>query len=469
MNLKIDDNNEIVFGLNNNDDISMDVGDTIDLGTKDYNELTNKPSIEGIELIGDVSLDDLGVAFVDDIPTEVSELVNDAGYITSADIPPIPDKTSELVNDSGFITSPNVVYCTCATAGGTAAKVADIVSGTLTELHTGDQAIVKFTNANSVANPTLNIAGTGAKSIKRYGTTAPSTSAATSWNAGNSFLFVYDGTYWQMVSWINTTYSEITEANITNGTSSTTGLISGRRMKKAIDTFVPPMLPTALSDLDNDEGFITEDDIPPIPTELKDLEVTDLGDVDLEEYDWDIEAYLNTITETGMYKFNADGLEYFVYVESLDTDELLFVYQEYWGTEEGPRYNFPRYVVYEDGEVIDSGTMSYLSTEEAYMNFATKIHMHCRYEQGTKSVWAFIEETYSFSNENPFVIYADTKSGQSWLIEGFYAFRTPNERIIKVYPMFDSSVFYQRSGQYVNKVFVWDANYYQFSGQIFTP
>lgn len=36
------------------------------------------------------------------IPTNVSELTNDAGYITSADI---PTKTSDLTNDSGFITN----------------------------------------------------------------------------------------------------------------------------------------------------------------------------------------------------------------------------------------------------------------------------------------------------------------------------------------------------------------------------
>lgn len=146
-------------------------------------------------------------------------------------------KTSELTNDSGFITSPNVVYCTCSTAAGTAAKVATISSGTLTTLNAGDQAIVKFTYANSVANPTLKIGNTDAKSIKRYGTTSPSTSAATSWNAGSPILFVYDGTYWVMCGFLNSTYSEISEANITNGSGSSTGLITGRRVKKAVETF----------------------------------------------------------------------------------------------------------------------------------------------------------------------------------------------------------------------------------------
>lgn len=40
--------------------------------------------------------------------TKVSELENDAGYITQEDIPHIPSKTSELTNDSGFITDGDI-------------------------------------------------------------------------------------------------------------------------------------------------------------------------------------------------------------------------------------------------------------------------------------------------------------------------------------------------------------------------
>lgn len=153
--------------------------------------------------------------------------------------PTIPSAVSELANDSGYITSPNVVYCTCSTAAATAAKEATIESGSLTSLNKGDQAIVKFTNANSVASPTLKIGSTDAKSIKRYGTTAPSTSSATSWNAGSAVYFVYDGTYWQQIGFLNSTYSEISSANITNGSGSTAGLVTGRRAKAAVEAFAP--------------------------------------------------------------------------------------------------------------------------------------------------------------------------------------------------------------------------------------
>ena len=75
-------------------------------------------------------------------------------------------------------------YATCATAGGTAAKVATIssINGATPqfELFTGLTVRVKFTNSNTVANPTLNVNSTGAKAIKIYGTTAPGTTSKTS-------------------------------------------------------------------------------------------------------------------------------------------------------------------------------------------------------------------------------------------------------------------------------------------------
>ena len=70
-------------------------------GTNNYEELINKPSINGVELVGNKTTSDLGI----DIPTELSELTNDVGFITDADV---PTKTSDLTNDSGYITTADV-------------------------------------------------------------------------------------------------------------------------------------------------------------------------------------------------------------------------------------------------------------------------------------------------------------------------------------------------------------------------
>lgn len=103
---------------------------------------------------------------------------------------------------------PLVMYGTCDTAAATVAKVANNVSNFHT-LVTGVTVTIKFTNSNTKENPTLNVNGTGAKAIKRYGTTALGTTATNSWNAGTVFQFTYDGTYWMATGWLNTnsTYS----------------------------------------------------------------------------------------------------------------------------------------------------------------------------------------------------------------------------------------------------------------------
>lgn len=87
-------------------------------------------------------------------------------------------------------------YGTCSTAAATAAKVVTLEGSSSFDLETGSVVVIKMTNTNSIANPTLNVNSTGAKSIMRYGTTTASTNANTSWNAGSAVTFVYDGTNW---------------------------------------------------------------------------------------------------------------------------------------------------------------------------------------------------------------------------------------------------------------------------------
>lgn len=118
-------------------------------------------------------------------------------------------------------------YCTCATAAATAAKAVIVNDPSITNAITlvnGLTIYVKFTYANTVASPKITVynnSGTAAsptqgsttliaqKSIMRYGTTAPSTSAATSWQAGSVVALTYDGTNWIIDNWLNdnSTYS----------------------------------------------------------------------------------------------------------------------------------------------------------------------------------------------------------------------------------------------------------------------
>lgn len=64
-----------------------------------YNDLTDKPTIP--TKTSDLT-NDSGFITSADVPTKTSDLTNDSGFITSASV---PTKTSDLTNDSGFITN----------------------------------------------------------------------------------------------------------------------------------------------------------------------------------------------------------------------------------------------------------------------------------------------------------------------------------------------------------------------------
>lgn len=51
-------------------------------GVSDYEELTNKPSINGVDLTGNKTTSDLGI----NIPTKTSDLTNDSGFATTSDV-----------------------------------------------------------------------------------------------------------------------------------------------------------------------------------------------------------------------------------------------------------------------------------------------------------------------------------------------------------------------------------------------
>lgn len=146
-----------------------------------------------------VTKGDVGLGNVDNT-ADASKKVASAGKLTTA------------VNIDGvdFDGSADVVrYGVCSTAVGTAAKTVTLEGSTPFKLVTGASVFVKFssTNTAAVASLTLNVNGTGAKAIKRYGTT--SMAAPGNLTAGMVCQFVYDGTNWLWVGHVDTdtTYS----------------------------------------------------------------------------------------------------------------------------------------------------------------------------------------------------------------------------------------------------------------------
>lgn len=97
-------------------------------------------------------------------------------------------------NSTANAANAKLTYGTCSTAADTAAKTVSITGFVLVK---GAVVNVTFTNANTAANPTLNISSTGAKNIRLNNANL---TMQNSWDAGETVLFTYDGTYWVMQS-----------------------------------------------------------------------------------------------------------------------------------------------------------------------------------------------------------------------------------------------------------------------------
>lgn len=126
-----------------------------------------------------------------------------------------------------------LMYGTCTTSGATTAKIVNCEG--FTSLTTGASIRVKFSYANTATSPTMNVNGTGAKYIKKYGTTG---SMGYMWYMGEVKDFVYDGTYWVMVDGgtATTTYYGVTKLRSTIANDDTTALTPGAVYDLGIDS-----------------------------------------------------------------------------------------------------------------------------------------------------------------------------------------------------------------------------------------
>ena len=129
----------------------------------------------------------------------------------------------------------SVFYGTCATAAATAAKVVVCEEFTSADLVEGTVVNVKFTNAQTYNGaPTLNVQSTGAKNVKRVGTT---NAARYEWQAGEVLQFVYDGTYWMLTDGgiATTTYYAVTKLSSATNSTSTSLAATASAVKAAYD------------------------------------------------------------------------------------------------------------------------------------------------------------------------------------------------------------------------------------------
>lgn len=212
-------------------------------GTSDYNDLKNKPSINNIELVGNKTLNELGF----EVPTKTSDLENNSGFITNADI---PSNISSFNNDSGYITSIPDEYVTETEL---TSKGYSTFSGSYNDL-TNKPTIP--TKTSDLTNDSEYISSIPSEYIteaelssKGYLTSIPDTYKT---KTENDALYQPKGTYLTeeqdptVPSYVKT----ITEQNITDWNNKSD---FGGSYNDLTDT---PTIPTKISELTNDSGFI---------------------------------------------------------------------------------------------------------------------------------------------------------------------------------------------------------------------
>ena len=99
----------------------------------------------------------------------------------------------------------STAYAVCSTAGSTAAKVAILSGFTLIE---GITVHIRFTEANTANNPTLNINNTGAKPIYGIHSMRVGNDEFTSWSSGSVISLTYTTTMVDTGSWFINDYAD---------------------------------------------------------------------------------------------------------------------------------------------------------------------------------------------------------------------------------------------------------------------
>lgn len=189
--------------------------------------------------------------------------------------------------------------------------------------------------------------------------------------------------------------------------------------------------------------------------------VTDLGDIDPELYDGDVMEFMNTLTETGNYRFTFDEFMYFVEVQNVSDGITNNVYQHYWSTEEGGTLAYIRGLIINDGEIEDVAYTQYMTLDEATASFAPKSHVHYDTAAGYSTVWVYVN-SMTYTNGRP-LIYTDRSTSTQWYIESFVGPQSPNYLFQRLTNMHDPNVIYQRSGVRSGGRVTW-GDWVQFTG-----
>ena len=215
-----------VTELNYTDGVTSSIQDQLNSKVSSLSDLSISASASELNTLQGITATTTELNYVSgvtsNIQTQLDGKLSTTGNAASA----TKLNTARTIDGVSFDGSANIVhYGSCSTAAGTAAKT---VSCTGFTLASGAWIAVKFTATNTAASPTLNVNSTGAKSIMYRGSAINKAYLA----ANRVYLFVYDGSNYELVGDIdtNTTYTlssfgitaTAAELNILDGVTAST-------------------------------------------------------------------------------------------------------------------------------------------------------------------------------------------------------------------------------------------------------
>ena len=218
------------------------------------------------------------------VPTKTSQLTNDSGYITNSDIPTIPSKVSQLTNDSNYVTQTEMTDAIAGAVSGGTVDLTGYQKSRDTNLTTTDKTVVGAINElkDSIDNFEGGRAGLTAEQSQKLETAyehSQSTHVSVSdiptkvSDLENDSSFV---TQTEMTNAINNAqlgggstevdlsiYQTIQEDTLTTTAKTIPEAIN--ELKSGVEGIT---VPTKVSELTNDSGYITSSDIPTMKPEV---------------------------------------------------------------------------------------------------------------------------------------------------------------------------------------------------------
>ena len=244
--------------------ISLETDPVFSAWNKDYNDLTNKPDLAPVATSGNYN-DLTDKPTIPAVPANVSAFDNDMGYITSEDIPAQVNADWDATSGPAQILNKPVNAdfgqgIVRTTINNTAGATDIAVPFTGYAAVTGGVVSLSFKRAVP-AEATLNINNQGAKPILYKGTAL----TAGVIKAGDRCLFMYNSTTDSYYLLANDRWgadidglAAVAYSGSYNDLTDKPTLFSGNYN----DLTDKPTLPTNVSDLNNDAGFITQEQIP---------------------------------------------------------------------------------------------------------------------------------------------------------------------------------------------------------------